>query len=71
MHHVSHSSYQLSAFKARLGHLAHAYCIPVNVGDFLDLKECNQAFRPLRRSNNIHMAKPDKSFGVVIMLKNE
>ena len=38
LHHVPHSSEQLSVLKARLSNLAHAYCSnPIDVGDFLIL----------------------------------
>ena len=59
-----------SALKARLSDLAHAYCgNPIDIGDFLILKECIQATRSLRCNENIHITKPDKGFGVVIMNK--
>ena len=70
LHHVPHSSEQFSALKARLSDLAHAYCgNPINIGDFLILKECVQATRSLGCNENIHITKPDKGSGVVIMNK--
>ena len=70
LHHVPHSSEQFSALKARLSDLAHAYCgNPTDIGDFLILKECIQATRSLRCNENIHITKPDKGSGVVIMNK--
>ena len=64
------SSEQFSALKARLSDLAHAYCgNPIDIGDFLILKECIQATRSLRYNENINVTKPDKGSGVVIMNK--
>ena len=72
LHHVPHSSEQFSALKARLSDLAHAYCSnPIDIGDFLILKECIQATRSLRCNENIHVTKPDKGSGVVIMNKSD
>ena len=72
LHHVPHSSEQFSALKARLSDLAHAYCgNPIDIGDFLILKECIQATRSLRCNENIHVTKPDKGSGVVIMNKSD
>ena len=72
LHHVSHSSEQFSALKARLSDLAHAFCgDPIDIGDFLILKDCIQATRSLRCNENIHVTKPDKSSGVVIMNKSD
>ena len=72
LHHVPHSSEQFSALKARLSDFAHAYCgNPINIGDFPILKECIQATRSLRCNENIHVTKPDKGSGVVIMNKND
>ena len=39
------------------------------MGDFLILRECIQATRSLRCNENIHITKPDKGSGVVIMNK--
>ena len=72
LYHVPHFSEQFSALKARLSDLAHAYCgNPVDIGDFLILKECIQATRSLRCNENIHVTKPDKGSGVVIMNKSD
>ena len=72
LHHVPHSSKQFSALKARLSDLAHVFCgNPVDIGDFLILKECIQASRSLRCNENIHVTKPDKGSGVVIMNKSD
>ena len=72
LHHVPHSSEQFSALKARLSKLADAYCgNPIDIGDFLILKECIQATRSLRCNENIHVTKPDKGSGVVIMNKSD
>ena len=71
LYHVPHSSKQFSALKARSSDLAHAYCgNPIDIGDFLVLKECIQATRSLRYNKNIHATKPDKGSGVVIMNKS-
>ena len=70
LHHVPHFSEQFSALKARLSELAHAYCgNPIDIGHFLILKKCIQATRSLRCNENIHVTKPDKGSGVVIMNK--
>ena len=70
--HVPHSSEQFSALKVRLSDLAHAYCgNSIDIDDFLILKECIQATRSLRRIKNIHVTKPDKGSGVVIMNKSD
>ena len=72
LHHVPHSSEQFSALKARLSDLAHAYCgNPIGIGDFLILKELIQATRSLRSNENIHVSKPVKGSGFVIMNKND
>ena len=72
LHHVPHSSEEFSALKARLSDLAHAYCgNPIDIGDFLILKECIQATRSLRCNENIHVTTPDKDSGVVIMNKSD
>ena len=70
LHHVPHSFKQFSALKARLSDLAHAYFgNPMDIGDFLILKECIQATRSLRCNENTHVTKPKKDSGVVIMNK--
>ena len=52
--------------------LAHAYSSnPIDIGDFLILKECIQATKSLRCNENIHVSKPDKGSGVVIMNKSD
>ena len=49
LHYVPHFSEKFSALKARLSDLAHAYCgYPVDIGNFLILRECIQASRSLR-----------------------
>ena len=71
LHHVPHSSEQFSALKARLSDLTHAYCgNPVDIGDFLILKECVPASRFLTCNENIHVNKPSKDSVVVIMNKS-
>ena len=51
---------------------AHAYCgSPVDIEDFLILKECIQATRSLRCNENIHMTKRDKDSNVVITNKSD
>lgn len=72
LHHVPHTPEQFSALKAKLSDLAHAYCgTPVDIGDFLILKECIQAGKSLRSNENIHVTKPDKGSGVVILNKSD
>ena len=72
LHHIPHYSQQFSALKARLSNLAHAYCgNPIDIGDFLISKEYIQASRSLRCNENIHVTKPEKGFGVVIMNKSD
>ena len=61
-----------SALKAILSDLAHPYCGNlVDIGDFLILKECIQASISLRCNNNIHVTKPDKVSGVVVINKKD
>ena len=65
LHHVPHSSEQFSALKARLSDLAHAYCgDPIDINDFLILKECIQATRSLRCNEIIHVTKPTRVLGL-------
>ena len=46
LHHIPHSSEHFSALKAKLSDLTHAYCgNPVDIDDFLILKDCTQASR--------------------------
>ena len=72
LYHVPHSSERFSALKVRLSDLAPACCgNPVDIGDFLILKECIKAGRSLRCNENIHVTKPDKCSGVVIMNKSD
>ena len=72
LHHVPHSSEQFSALKARLSDLAHAFCgTPVDIGDFLILKECIHAIKSLRSNESILITKPDKGSGVVILDKSD
>ena len=72
LHRFPHCSKQFSALKARLSDLAHAYCgNPIDIGDFLILKDCIQATRSLRCNENIHATKPDKGSEVVIMNKSD
>ena len=71
LHHVPYFSEQFSALKARLSDFANAYCgNPICIGDFLIVKECIKATRSLRCNENIHVTKPDKGSGVVIMNKS-
>ena len=71
LHHKPRSDEHLSALKARLSDVAHAYCgSPIDWGDFLMTKECFQAIKALR-SNDIYITKPDKGSGVVILNKND
>ena len=72
LHHVPHSSEQFSALKARLSDLAHAFCgTPVDIGDFLILKECIHAIKSLRSNESILITKPDKGSGVVILDRSD
>ena len=72
LHRVLHSFEQVLALKARFSDLAHAYCgNPVDIGNFLILKECIQASRSIRCNENIYVTKPDKGSGVVIMNKSD
>ena len=68
-HHTQHPE-KLSALKAKLSDLAHAYCgTPVDVGDFLTHKVCRNAIKSLRSHSDILITKPDKGLGVVILNK--
>ena len=72
LHHAPHSSKQFSAFKARLNDLVHTYCgAQVDIGDYLNLKECIQTIKSLQHNNNIHITKPEKGSEVVILNKNK
>ena len=72
LHHEPRSDEHLSALKARLSDVAHAYCgSPIDWGDFLMTKECFQAINSLRSNDDIYMTKPDKGSGVVILNKND
>ena len=72
LHHVPPSSEQFLSLKARLSDLPHAYYgNPIAFIDFLILKECIQATRSLKCNENIHVTKPDKGSGVVIMNKSD
>jgi len=58
------------ALRARLSDLAHAYCgLPNDVTAFQMQRECIAAIRALRRNDDIHICKPDKGTGVVILNK--
>ena len=66
------SSNELSALKAKLSDLAHAYCgTPVDLGDFNMHKEHFQAIKSLRSNEQILITKPDKGSGVVILNKSD
>ena len=72
LHHKPRSDEHLSALKARLSDVAHAYCgSPIDWGDFLMTKECFQAIKALRSNDDIYITKPDKGSGVVILSKND
>ena len=72
IHHKPQSDERLSALKARLSDLAHAYCdTPVDVGDFLMNKESLQAIKSLHSNQDILITKPDEGSGVVIMNKKD
>ena len=72
LHHKPQSDERLSALKARLSDLAHAYCdTPVDVGDFSMNKESLQAIKSLRSNQDILITKPDKGSGVVIINKKD
>jgi len=71
---ISQSAEKLSALKARLSDLAHAYCgATVDIGNFLMHKECLKTIRSLRKSTNssIIITKSDKGSGEVILNKND
>ena len=56
------------AMKARLCDLAYAYCgAPNDLSDFYLQRECMTAMKNLRRTPEIHICKPDKGSGVVIL----
>ena len=58
------------ALRAGLSDLAHAYCgIPNDVADFHMQRDVLLAIKGLRRNAAIHICKPDKGTGVVIMNK--
>ena len=66
------SSNELSALKAKLIDLAHAYCVtPFDLGDFNMHKEHSQAIKSLRFNEQIFITKPDKGSGVVILNKSD
>ena len=44
---------------------------PVDIGDFLILKECIHAIKSLRSNESILITKPDKGSGVVILDKSD
>ena len=66
------SSNELSALKAKLSDLAHAYCgTPVDLGDFNMHNEHFQAIKSLPCNEQVLIAKPDKGSGVVILNKSD
>ena len=74
LHHKPRSDEHLSALKARLSDVAHAYCgSPLDWGDFLMTKgSCKaQAIKALRSNDDINITKPDKGSGDVILNKND
>ena len=65
------SSNEISALKAKLSDLAHAYCgTLVNFGDFNMHKEHFQAIKSLRYCEKILITKPDKGSLVVNLNKS-
>ena len=72
LHHKPRSDEHLSALKAWLSDVAHAYSgSPIDWGDFLMTKECFQAIKALQSNDDIYITKPDKDFGVVILNEND
>ena len=60
------------ALKARLADLAHMYCdMPTDISDFHMQRECLIAARGLRTNSDIHISKPDKGTGVVILNRSD
>ena len=54
--------------KARLCDLAYGYCGATNdLSDLYLQRECMTAVKNLRRNPEIHICKPDKGSGVVIL----
>ena len=71
-HRKANSADNLPALKARLSDLAHAYCgYPIDSANFLMTKECFRAIKALRQNPDIHISKPDKGSGVVILNKRD
>ena len=71
-HHSSKSKECLSALKAKLNHLAHAFCgTQIDLTDFTMHRECFDAIKSLRSNDKIIISKPDKDSGVVILNKSD
>ena len=70
-HHSRKSKECLSALKAKLNHLAHAFCgTQIDLTDFTMHPECFDAIKSLRSNDKILITKPDKGSGVVILNKS-
>ena len=71
-HHSSKSKECLSALKAKLNHLAHAFCgTQIDLTDFTMHRECFDAIKLLQSNDKIIINKPDKGSGVVILNKSD
>ena len=71
-HHSSKSKECLSALKAKLNYLAHAFCgTQIDLSDFTMHRECFDAIKSLRSNDKIIIIKPDKGSGVVILNKSD
>ena len=66
-YHEPHSLEQVYALKARFSDLVHPFWVlPVNIDDFLNVKECIQTIKSLRSNNNIQTNKSNKGSGDII-----
>ena len=71
-HHSSKSKECLSALKAKVNHLAHAFCgTQIDLTDFTMHRECFDVIKSLRSNDKIIITKPDKGSGVVILNKSD
>ena len=71
-YHSSKSKECLSASKAKLNHLAHAFCgTQIYLTYFAIHRECIDAIKSLRSNDKIIITKPDKGSGVVILNKSD
>lgn len=63
-------SEKIVALKAKLSSLAHGFCgTPIDRSDFTMTSDCYRSIRSLKSNKSIHITKPDKGSGVVILNK--